>query len=64
MIAAQERVRYPFFPYFSFTGAYVPSTSPISKWGGGYDGTNLVRVEKKDLRPGDLIIQFRGTGQR
>lgn len=59
-VAARNGVRYEFFPYFGFTGAYVPTSSPISMWGGGYSGTNVIRVEKKDLRPGDLVIQFFG----
>jgi cell wall-associated NlpC family hydrolase len=40
-----------FYPYFGWTGAYVP---------GNYSGTNLVRVTKSTLRPGDIIIQFNG----
>ena len=40
-----------FYPYFGWTGAYVP---------GNYSGTNLVRVTKATLRPGDIIIQFNG----
>ena len=40
-----------FYPYFGWTGAYVP---------GNYSGTNLVRVTKATMRPGDIIIQFNG----
>ncbi len=40
-----------FYPLFGWTGAYVPSA---------YAGTNLVRVTRSELRPGDIIIQFNG----
>ncbi|MCB0916132.1 MAG: C40 family peptidase [Actinobacteria bacterium] len=60
-VTARNGVQYDFFPYFGWTGAYVPTSSPISRWGGGYEGTNVVRVARADLRPGDIIIQFFGT---
>lgn len=66
--AAQARVRkangawVDFFPYFGWTGAYVP----IAYWDAwsryGYEGTNVYRIwNRKDLKAGDIIIQFNGT---
>ncbi|MFI0431744.1 MAG: NlpC/P60 family protein [Candidatus Nanopelagicales bacterium] len=60
-VAARNGVRYDFFPYFGYTGAYVPSSSPVSMWGGGYEGTNVIRVTKAELRPGDIVVQFFGA---
>lgn len=40
-----------FYPMMGWTGAYIPSY---------YSGTNLTRVSKANLRPGDIIIQFDG----
>lgn len=57
--ASGGKVRLPsgtltnFFPYFGWTGAYVPSA---------YTGTNVTRITSlADLRPGDIIILFDGT---
>lgn len=59
-VAARNGTIHEFFPYFGYTGAYVPASSPINAWGGGYQGTNLRRIQQHELRPGDLIIQFNG----
>lgn len=57
--ASGGKVRLPsgnltsFFPYFGWTGAYVPSA---------YTGTNVTRIANlADLRPGDIIILFDGA---
>lgn len=42
----------PFYPLFGWTGAYMPAA---------YTGTELARITKTQLRPGDIIIQFNGT---
>ena len=41
----------PFYPMLDWTGAYLPET---------YAHTNLVRVKRRMLRPGDVIIEFNG----
>lgn len=51
-----------FFPYFGWTGAYVP----VAYWDAwsryGYEDTNVYRVwNRKDLKAGDIIIQFNGS---
>ena len=40
-----------FYPMMGWTGAYIPAY---------YSNTNLTRVSKANLRPGDIIIQFDG----
>lgn len=57
MNAAGANIRLPsgaltnFYPYFGYTGNYVPSR---------YGGTNLVRISAAQLQPGDFIIMFNG----
>ena len=66
--AAEARVRkadgkwVDFFPYFGWTGAYVPSASWSGGYRYGYEGTNVYRVwNRQDLKAGDIIIQFNGS---
>lgn len=50
-----------FFPYFGWTGAYVPVAYYSGGYRYGYEGTNLVRLPGSSaLVPGDIIIQFNG----
>ena len=48
-----------FFPYFGWTGAYVPIGTYSSGYRYGYEGTNVARVGS--LQAGDVIIQFNGS---
>ncbi len=48
-----------FFPYFGWTGAYVPVGTYSSGYRYGYEGTNVARVGS--LSVGDIIIQFNGS---
>lgn len=66
--AADARVRkangtwVDFFPYFGWTGAYVPTAYWSNGVRYGYSGTNVYRVwNRKDLKAGDIIIQFNGS---
>ena len=49
-----------FYNHFSWTGAYIEEGYFNSGYRYGYGGSNVVRVEKKDLKAGDIIIQFNG----
>lgn len=66
--AADARVRkangvwVDFFPYFGWTGAYVPTAYWSNGTRYGYSGTNVYRVwNRRDLKAGDIIIQFNGA---
>lgn len=51
-----------FFNMFGWTGAYTKYPPYSGFPAPGYHDSNLIRVERKDLLPGDIIIKFNGTG--
>ena len=64
--AAGARVRaangatYDYYPYFMWTGSYTAAIRPISSIGGGHAGTNVRRISRAELAPGDIVIKFAG----
>lgn len=50
-----------FFNMFGWTGAYTKYAPYAGFPAPGYHDSNLIRVERKDLLPGDIIIKFNGT---
>ena len=60
-VRAANGGRYDFYPYFLWTGSYTPVIRPITSIGGGYEGTNLRRISRAELQPGDIVIKFAGS---
>ncbi len=60
-VSAANGSTYDYYPYFMWTGSYTAAIRPISAIGGGYAGTNLRRISRAELAPGDVIIKFAGS---
>ncbi|MFI0431745.1 MAG: NlpC/P60 family protein [Candidatus Nanopelagicales bacterium] len=59
-VQAANGATYDYYPYFLWTGSYTGAIRPITSIGGGHLGTNVRRISRAELAPGDIVIKFNG----